>query len=61
MPDKKYFKLNDIEFYKIAFKSSNYVWDIIIKWDHFAKDTVGKQFVRAFDSISANIDEGSGR
>uniref|UniRef100_A0A832G093 Four helix bundle protein n=1 Tax=Ignavibacterium album TaxID=591197 RepID=A0A832G093_9BACT len=61
MPDKKYLKLNDIECYKIAFKLSNYVWDIIIKWDHFAKDTVGKQFVRAIDSISANIAEGFGR
>lgn len=58
MPDKKYLKLNDIESYKIAFKLSNYVWDIIIKWDYFAKDTVGKQFVRAIDSISANIAQG---
>lgn len=61
MPDKKYLKLNDIESYKIAFKLSNYVWDIIVKWDYFAKDTVGKQFVRAIDSISANIAEGFGR
>jgi len=61
MPDKKYLKLNDIEAYKIAFKLSNYVWDIIVKWDYFAKDTVGKQFVRAIDSISANIAEGFGR
>jgi four helix bundle protein len=58
VPDKKYLKLNDIESYKIAFKLSNYVWDIIIKWDYFAKDTVGKQFVRAIDSISANIAQG---
>ncbi|PJA96672.1 MAG: four helix bundle protein [Ignavibacteriales bacterium CG_4_9_14_3_um_filter_34_10] len=61
MVDKKYLKLNDIESYKIAFKLSNYVWDIIVKWDYFAKDTVGKQFVRAIDSISANIAEGFGR
>lgn len=61
MPDKKYLKLNDIEAYKIAFKLSNYIWDIVIRWDFFAKDTVGKQFVRAMDSISANIAEGFGR
>jgi four helix bundle protein len=61
MPDKKYLKLNDIEAYKIAFKLSNYVWDIVVKWDHFSKDTIGKQFVRAIDSISANIAEGFGR
>lgn len=61
MESKKYLKLNDIEAYKIAFKLSNYVWDIIIKWDYFTKETVGKQFVRAVDSISANLAEGFGR
>jgi four helix bundle protein len=33
----------------------------VIEWDVFAKDTVGKQIVRAADSIGANISEGSGR
>jgi four helix bundle protein len=59
--DKKYLQLNDIECYKIAFNLSNYVWNIVVIWDYFAKDTVGKQFVRAVDSISANIAEGFGR
>ena len=58
---KKYLQLNDISAYKIAFNLSNYVWEIVLKWDHFAKDTIGKQFVRAVDSISANIAEGFGR
>lgn len=53
--------LNDIEAYKISLKLSNIVWDLIIRWDNFAKDTIGKQFVRAVDSISANIAEGFGR
>ncbi|MGE5810684.1 MAG: four helix bundle protein, partial [Ignavibacteria bacterium] len=61
METKKFLKLNDIEAYRTAFKLSNYVWDIIIKWDYFSKDTVGKQFVKAIDSISANIAEGFGR
>ncbi len=59
--EKKYLKLNDIEAYKTAFRLSNYVWEIIIKWNYFERDTVGKQFVRAVDSISANISEGFGR
>jgi four helix bundle protein len=58
---KKYLQLNDISAYKIAFELSNYVWNIVIKWDYFAKDTVGKQFVRAVDSIAANLAEGFGR
>lgn len=61
LESKKFLKLNDIEAYRISFKLSNQVWDIILKWDYFAKDTVGKQFVRAIDSISANIAEGFGR
>src|SRR3989338_5871720 len=58
---KNFLKLNDISSYKIAFHLSNIVWDITVMWDHFAKDTVGKQFVRSVDSISANIAEGFGR
>ena len=56
-----YLMLNDISAYKISFALSNFVWDIIVKWNYFEKDTVGKQFVRAVDSISANIAEGFGR
>ena len=59
--DKKYLQLNDISAYKISFNLANYVWDIVVKWDYFSKDTVGKQFVKAADSISANIAEGFGR
>ncbi|MFA4995991.1 MAG: four helix bundle protein [Patescibacteria group bacterium] len=61
MEQKKYLQLNDIEAYKVAFGLSNYVWDIVVEWDYFAKKTVGDQFVRAIDSISANIAEGFGR
>ena len=61
MENKKYLQLNDIEAYKIAFSLSNYVWDKVIKWDHLAKSTIGRQFVDSIDSISANIAEGFGR
>ncbi|MFC1615362.1 four helix bundle protein [Patescibacteria group bacterium] len=57
----KFLQLNDIDVYKISFNLSNYVWDVVIGWDYFAKDTLGKQFARAIDSISANIAEGFGR
>ena len=59
--DKKFLKLNDIECYRIAFYLSNYVWEVVIKWEWFSKKTVGGQFVEAIDSISANIAEGFGR
>ena len=59
--ENKFLKLNDISAYKASFLLSNYIWDIVVQWDYFAKDTIGKQFVRAADSISANIAEGFGR
>ena len=61
MEEKTYLKLNDIDAYKISFHLSNYVWDIVIRWNEFARDTVGEQIVTAADSISANIAEGFGR
>lgn len=57
----KYLQLNDIDCYKRSLQLSNYVWEIVIKWDHFTKETVGTQFTRAVDSISASIAEGFGR
>ena len=59
--NKHYLGLNDISAYKLASTFSNQVWDAVAKWDYFAKDTLGKQFCRAADSISANIAEGFGR
>ena len=47
--------------YKISLNLSNYVWDIVVEWEWFAKKTIGSQFVNAVDSISANIAEGFGR
>lgn len=56
-----YLQLNDIDCYKRSLFLSKYVWDIVKSWEWFAKQTVGTQFVRAIDSISANIAEGFGR
>ncbi|MFM2387718.1 MAG: hypothetical protein RL660_2475 [Bacteroidota bacterium] len=58
---KQYLTLNSIEAYTSAFKLSNKVWDVVAIWENFARQTIGKQFVRAIDSISANIAEGFGR
>ena len=61
MEQKIFLKLADIECYRIAFHLSNYVWEVMLKWEAFARNTVGVQFVDAADSISANIAEGFGR
>jgi len=53
--------LNDLEIYREAMRLGEIVWDWVIQWDFLAKDTVGKQFIRATDSIASNISEGHGR
>lgn len=58
---KKYLTLNKINSYRIAFNLANNVWKIIYSWDNFSRITLGSQFVRSVDSISANIAEGFGR
>ena len=56
-----FLNIEKIDAYNRSFDLSNSIWDIVMKWDYFEKDTVGKQLVRSADSISANIAEGFGR
>ena len=51
----------NLQIYKLSEKLSDQLWKIVVRWDVLARDTVGKQLVRAVDSIGANIAEGSGR
>jgi four helix bundle protein len=37
------------------------IWKIVVQWDEFAKDVVGKQIARSADSVGANIAESFGR
>lgn len=61
MEERKHIQLNDIDAYKVAFNLSNYIWSRAERWDYFAKNTIGTQYSKAADSISANIAEGFGR
>jgi four helix bundle protein len=51
----------NLRVYLSAEQLADEVWRLVRKWDALARDTVGKQSVRAADSIGANIAEGSGR
>jgi four helix bundle protein len=51
----------NLRIYQLSDKLADQVWHCVSHWNTFAQDTIGKQLVRAADSIGANIAEGSGR
>ena len=50
----------NLQVYKLSEKLADQIWKVVIRWEGLARDTLGKQLVRAADSIGANIAEGSG-
>ena len=50
-----------LQVYQLAEQLADQVWIIVKTWQPLARDTVGKQLIRAVDSIGANIAEGTGR
>ena len=55
------YTLEKPEVYNLAESFSDEIWNIVIEWKIFLRDTIGKQIVRSADSISSNIAEGYGR
>lgn len=51
----------ELRVYQLAEKLSDRIWKIVLKWDYFAKVTVGQQMIDAADGVGANIAEGTGR
>jgi four helix bundle protein len=51
----------NLRVYVLAEELADKIWIVVRSWDPLARDTIGKQLVRAADSIGANIAEGSGR
>jgi len=54
-------KLEELHVYQLSMDVGEIVWVQVQKWDYFSKDTIGKQLVRAVDSVAANLSEGFGR
>lgn len=54
-------KIDDLEVYRLAMEIGEEVWQIVSGWTYFEKNTLGRQFVRAADSVAANLSEGYGR
>lgn len=51
----------ELRVYILAEELADLIWGIVRKWDRLSTDTIGKQIIRAADSIGANIAEGTGR
>jgi four helix bundle protein len=51
----------NLQVYRLAERLADEIWDIVLSWERFAKNTIGEQLVDSADSIGANIAEGSGR
>ncbi|MBL7136250.1 MAG: four helix bundle protein [Candidatus Marinimicrobia bacterium] len=54
-------KLEELNVYNLAMELGERIWDIVKGWDYYARDTLGKQLIRAIDSVAANLSEGFGR
>jgi len=50
-----------LKVYQLSDKVADEIWGLVLSWNNFAKETVGRQLVRAADSIGANTAEGTGR
>lgn len=53
--------LEELRVYNSAMEIGEDVWKLFEAWNYFQKDTIGKQLIKAADSIAANISEGYGR
>ena len=51
----------NLRVYQLSEQLADLIWEIVLGWNAFARDTVGKQLVKASDSVGANIAEGTGR
>jgi len=54
-------ELSELEVYRIAKELSSMAWDIYKEMKNEFRFSMGQQFIRAVDSIGANIAEGYGR
>ncbi len=54
-------RFEELKVFQLAEQLADEIWDIVISWKYFEKETMGKQLVKAAHSIGANISEGAGR
>ena len=53
--------MENLRVLKLAEEVADGIWKVVLSWDDFPRDVVGKQMTRSADSIGANIAESYGR
>ncbi len=53
--------MEEMEVFRRFVQVGDWVWNTVGRWKPFQRDTIGRQLVRAADSIGANLVEGDGR
>ena len=48
-------KFEELRVYQLAEDLADKIWDIVTKWNHFARDTIGKQIVKSCDRFFHNF------
>jgi four helix bundle protein len=61
MENQNFIELKNLEVYQLSRKLSSIAWIIFCRLNFEDKKHIGDQFLRAVDSIGANIAEGYGR
>ena len=61
MAEYNWTSIEDLQRFRQLELVSDSLWELVIGWPALARDTVGKQLIRAVDSVGANLVEGDGR
>lgn len=61
MTDATHMPIEEMTFFQKLEETSDQLFDHVSRWSHFNQETVGKQLVKAYDSVGANLVEGDGR
>jgi len=56
-----YAGFEELDVYRLAERIADRCYEVVSSWQSLDQETVGKQLIRAADSIEANIAEGHGR
>lgn len=54
-------KLEELVIYQTSNELADKIWKLIVNWDSFSKDSIGKELIMAVDMVSTNIAVGFGR